>query len=119
MSDNTGFCDLHEAAAWAYRQGLMDVQPFDVIKRLATELARASRQDYVEDENGEIVRETMRDSDAITLYKTMRETLVYLTHLDTEDSENIMLSKLSDQCEENSQHFSFYNISERRGVNRA
>lgn len=33
----------------------------------------------VEDENGEIVRETMRDSDAITLYKTMRETLVYLT----------------------------------------
>ena len=51
----------------------------------------------MEDENGEIVRETMRDSDAITLYKTMRETLVYLTHLNYDDTENIMLEKLQYQ----------------------
>jgi exportin-1 len=51
----------------------------------------------VEDENGEIVRETMKDSDAITLYKSMRETLVYLTHLDYEDTQNIMLEKLAAQ----------------------
>jgi exportin-1 len=51
----------------------------------------------VEDENGEIVRETMKDSDAITLYKSMRETLIFLTHLDYEDTQNIMLEKLAAQ----------------------
>ncbi|KAJ1632956.1 hypothetical protein T492DRAFT_867591 [Pavlovales sp. CCMP2436] len=40
----------------------------------------------IEDENGEIIREPMKDSDAITLYKTMRETLVYLTHLNVDDT---------------------------------
>eukprot|EP00188_Purpureofilum_apyrenoidigerum_P000812 Plantae.Rhodophyta-Purpureofilum_apyrenoidigerum.ctg14017.p1 GENE.Plantae.Rhodophyta-Purpureofilum_apyrenoidigerum.ctg14017~~Plantae.Rhodophyta-Purpureofilum_apyrenoidigerum.ctg14017.p1 ORF type:complete len:1087 (-),score=225.16 Plantae.Rhodophyta-Purpureofilum_apyrenoidigerum.ctg14017:29-3289(-) len=53
----------------------------------------------VEDENGEIVRETIKDSDSIALYKTMRETLVYLTHLNIEDTENIMLEKLSMQLD--------------------
>jgi exportin-1 len=36
----------------------------------------------VEDENGQIVRETLKDSDSITLYKNMRECLIILTHLD-------------------------------------
>eukprot|EP01114_Cavostelium_apophysatum_P018091 TRINITY_DN5522_c0_g1_i1.p1 TRINITY_DN5522_c0_g1~~TRINITY_DN5522_c0_g1_i1.p1 ORF type:complete len:1069 (+),score=345.41 TRINITY_DN5522_c0_g1_i1:320-3526(+) len=53
----------------------------------------------VEDENGEIVRETMKDSDAITLYKSMRETLVFLTHLDYEDTQVIMLEKLAKQVD--------------------
>eukprot|EP01114_Cavostelium_apophysatum_P018509 TRINITY_DN573_c0_g1_i3.p1 TRINITY_DN573_c0_g1~~TRINITY_DN573_c0_g1_i3.p1 ORF type:complete len:800 (-),score=222.53 TRINITY_DN573_c0_g1_i3:116-2515(-) len=53
----------------------------------------------VEDENGEIVRETMKDSDAITLYKSMRETLVFLTHLDYEDTQFIMLDKLAKQVD--------------------
>lgn len=48
--------DLRDAASWAHRNGLMDLQPVDVIKRLAKELASASRQDYIEDENGEPVR---------------------------------------------------------------
>lgn len=30
----------------------------------------------VEDENGNIVRETMKDNDVLAQYKTMRETLV-------------------------------------------
>lgn len=51
----------------------------------------------VEDENGDIVRETTRDTDTIAQYKLMRETLVYLTHLDSTDTENIMLTKLSAQ----------------------
>jgi CRM1 / Exportin repeat 2 len=51
----------------------------------------------VEDENGEIVRETTRDTEAIAQYKTMRETLVYLTHLHYEDTESIMLDKLAMQ----------------------
>ncbi len=51
----------------------------------------------VEDENGEIIREIMKDSDAIILYKSMRETLIYLTNLDHEDTQNIMLEKLANQ----------------------
>jgi exportin-1 len=38
------------------------------------------------DESGEVVRETTKDTDAIALYKVMRDTLVYLTHLDPEDT---------------------------------
>jgi exportin-1 len=53
----------------------------------------------VEDENGDIVRETTKDTDVIAQYKTMRDSLVYLTHLNCEDTESIMLTKLSEQVE--------------------
>jgi len=53
----------------------------------------------VEDENGDIVRETTKDTDVIAQYKTMRDTLVYLTHLNCEDTEAIMLNKLTEQVE--------------------
>ncbi len=51
----------------------------------------------VENDEGEIVREFMKDCDTITLYKSMRECLVYLTHLDVQDSEIIMSNKLTKQ----------------------
>ncbi|XP_057472129.1 protein EXPORTIN 1A-like isoform X2 [Actinidia eriantha] len=51
----------------------------------------------VEDENGNIVRETMKDNDVLVQYKQMRETLIYLSHLDHEDTEKQMLKKLSKQ----------------------
>ena len=51
----------------------------------------------VENDEGEIVREFMKESDTIVLYKSMREVLVYLTHLDVGDSETIMTDKLSKQ----------------------
>ena len=38
-----------------------------------------------------------QDTDSINLYKTMRETLVYLTHLDHKDTEQIMTQKLARQ----------------------
>jgi exportin-1 len=53
----------------------------------------------VEDENGDIVRETTKDTDVIAQYKTMRDTLVYLTHLNCEDTESIMLGKLTEQVD--------------------
>jgi len=53
----------------------------------------------VEDENGDIVRETTKDTDVIAQYKTMRDTLVYLTHLSSEDTESIMLAKLTEQVD--------------------
>lgn len=63
----------------------------------------------VEDENGEIVRETMKDTDAITLYKSMRETLIFLTHLDYEDTQNIMLEKLAAQVD--GSEWSWHNLN--------
>ncbi|KAE8673729.1 Protein EXPORTIN 1A [Hibiscus syriacus] len=51
----------------------------------------------VEDENGNIVRETLKDNDVLVQYKIMRETLIYLSHLDHEDTEKQMLRKLSKQ----------------------
>ncbi|KAH8918944.1 hypothetical protein BT69DRAFT_1353506 [Atractiella rhizophila] len=48
----------------------------------------------VENDEGEVVREFLKEVDTIVLYKQMREALVYLTHLDTMDTENIMTEKL-------------------------
>ena len=36
----------------------------------------------MENDEGEVVREFMKETDTIVLYKQMREVLVYLTHLD-------------------------------------
>jgi len=66
---------------------------------MISRMAKPEEVLIVEDENGEIIREPMKDSDAITLYKTMRETLVYLTHLNVDDTENIMLEKLAMQVD--------------------
>jgi len=51
----------------------------------------------VENDEGEIVREFVKESDTITLYKSMREVLVYLTHLDMMDTKEIMSEKLQKQ----------------------
>ncbi|KAJ1966544.1 Karyopherin transporter, partial [Dispira parvispora] len=53
----------------------------------------------VENDEGEIVREFVKETDTITLYKSMRECLVYLTHLDPVDTEHIMNDKLSKQMD--------------------
>ncbi|KAB8606234.1 hypothetical protein FH972_025864 [Carpinus fangiana] len=53
----------------------------------------------VENDEGEIVREFVKESDTIQLYKTTRECLVYLTHLDVVDTEQIMSEKLAHQVD--------------------
>ncbi|EEY17283.1 exportin-1 [Verticillium alfalfae VaMs.102] len=53
----------------------------------------------VENDEGEIVREFVKESDTVQLYKTIRECLVYLTHLDVTDTENIMTEKLARQVD--------------------
>lgn len=58
---------------------------------------------------GNIVREPMKDTEAITLYKNMRETLVYLTNLDTNDTLDLMLMKLTKQM--NGTEYSFRNLN--------
>lgn len=61
---------------------------------MISKMAKPEEVIVVEDENGNIVRETMKDTDVLARYKTMHETLVYLSHLDHEDTENQMLEKL-------------------------
>ncbi len=61
-------------------------------------MAKPEEVVIVEDSCGNIVRETMKDTDAITLYKNMREVLVYLTNLHTDDTLDLMIMKLSKQA---------------------
>ncbi|KAF9028128.1 hypothetical protein BDZ89DRAFT_1160419 [Hymenopellis radicata] len=53
----------------------------------------------VENDEGEIVREHLKEIDTIVLYKSMRELLIYLTHLDVVDTEAILTSKLAKQVD--------------------
>ncbi|KAI8913065.1 CRM1 C terminal-domain-containing protein [Powellomyces hirtus] len=53
----------------------------------------------VENDEGDVVREVLKESDTIVLYKSMRETLVYCTHLDVADMERIMSAKLKAQVD--------------------
>jgi exportin-1 len=53
----------------------------------------------VENDEGEIVREVLKEGETIVIYKQMRELLVYLTHLDVGDTESILTEKLSKQID--------------------
>lgn len=64
---------------------------------MISRMAKPEEVLIVEDENGNIVRETMKDNDVLVQYKIMRETLIYLSHLDHDDTEKQMLKKLSKQ----------------------
>lgn len=70
---------------------------------MISKMAKPEEVLIVEDENGQIVRELMKDTDSIVLYKNMRECLIYLTHLDPADAQETMLLKLSKQVD-NSEH---------------
>jgi hypothetical protein len=48
--------DMRMVAAWAINNGLWEPQPEDKVKRLARDLSRAARQDYVPDDDGLPVR---------------------------------------------------------------
>ena len=63
-------------------------------------MARPEEVLVVENDEGEIVREFVKESDTIQLYKSMREVLVYLTHLNVVDTEQIMIEKLARQIDE-------------------
>eukprot|EP01132_Coremiostelium_polycephalum_P005640 gene5640-7020_t len=58
-------------------------------------MAKPEEVIVVEDENGNIIRETTKDTDSLTLYEVMRETLIFLTNLDAENTQQIMIQKLN------------------------
>jgi exportin-1 len=68
-------------------------------KVMIEKMVRPEEVLIVENDEGEIVREFVKESDTIQLYKTTRECLVYLTHLDVVDTENIMTDKLARQVD--------------------
>ena len=66
---------------------------------MISKMAKPEEIIIVEDDCGNIVREKMQDTDAIAVYRTMREALVYLTNLDTQDTQDHMLFKLQKQVD--------------------
>jgi len=76
---------------------------------MISKMAKPEEVLVVENDQGEVVREFMKDTDSINLYKNMRETLVYLTHLDYTDTERIMTEKLANQV--NGNEWSWKNLN--------
>jgi exportin-1 len=48
----------------------------------------------VENEDGEVVKEHLKDVEVVALHKTVRETLVFLTHLNQQQTEDAIIEKL-------------------------
>merc|ERR1719293_276972 len=65
----------------------------EVRKVLISKMAKPPEVTIKENEEGHIVRAEEEDTDEIALYKMMREALIYLTHLNTEDMESIILRR--------------------------
>eukprot|EP00118_Oscarella_pearsei_P024873 m.306992 g.306992 ORF g.306992 m.306992 type:complete len:1067 (+) comp41797_c0_seq1:376-3576(+) len=76
---------------------------------MISRMAKPEEVLIVENDQGEVVREFMKDTDAINMYKNMRETLVYLTHLDYSDTERIMTEKMQNQV--NGSEWSWKNLN--------
>ncbi|KAK7031943.1 importin N-terminal domain-containing protein [Favolaschia claudopus] len=66
---------------------------------MISRMAKPEEVLIVEDDSGSIVREFLKESDTVVLYKSMRVVLVYLTHLDVSDMEAILTDKLAKQVD--------------------
>jgi len=80
----------------------------DVSLVLISKMAKPPEVTIKENEEGHIVRAEEEDTDEIALYKMMREALIYLTHLNPENMESVMLQRLTQECltEGTSEHWS-------------
>ncbi|KAI6238235.1 Exportin-1 [Aphelenchoides fujianensis] len=76
---------------------------------MISRMAKPEEVIVVVNDNNEAVRELVKDTDSIVLYKTMRETLVFLTHLDYRDTEMKMIEKLQNQV--NGSEWSWKNLN--------
>eukprot|EP00928_Gymnodinium_smaydae_P005220 TRINITY_DN11793_c0_g1_i1.p1 TRINITY_DN11793_c0_g1~~TRINITY_DN11793_c0_g1_i1.p1 ORF type:complete len:1119 (-),score=265.17 TRINITY_DN11793_c0_g1_i1:143-3499(-) len=91
------------AAAQAVAESTAKLQRYqpiltEVSNVLISKMAKPPEVTIKENEEGHIVRAEEEDTDEIALYKMMREALIYLTHLNTEDMQNIMLRRLTQEC---------------------
>ncbi len=53
----------------------------------------------IKEEDGHIVRETLQDSEVSALYVVVKATLVFMTHIDPEDTQTMMFDMLSKQMD--------------------
>ena len=79
------------------RKGLYAATLSQLRLLMTCRMAKPEEVIVVEDENGNIVKETMKDNAVLTLYKIMKETLTFLSHLDHDDTERQMVEKLAAQ----------------------
>eukprot|EP01065_Artemidia_motanka_P048696 TRINITY_DN78_c7_g1_i1.p1 TRINITY_DN78_c7_g1~~TRINITY_DN78_c7_g1_i1.p1 ORF type:complete len:1102 (+),score=385.16 TRINITY_DN78_c7_g1_i1:272-3577(+) len=85
---------------WKHPRQTLHQAVFSLVRQvLVKKMARPEEVIVFEDENGEMVKERMKDVDALALYEMMREALVFLTHIDSEDTEQIMLERLGTQVD--------------------
>lgn len=91
------------------RRGLYKSHLSELRNVMISRMAKPEEVLVVENDQGEVIRELVKDTDSITLYRNMRETLVYLTHLDNRDTEIKMTSKLQTQV--NGCDFSWKNLN--------
>lgn len=86
----------------------------DILKEvrviLISNMAKPEEFLIVEDDKGNLIREKMKNTEQLDLYKVMKETLVYLSHLDIQNTQDIMLESLQTQVE-NADNFSKRNCS--------
>eukprot|EP00271_Cylindrocystis_brebissonii_P003986 TRINITY_DN15300_c0_g1_i1.p1 TRINITY_DN15300_c0_g1~~TRINITY_DN15300_c0_g1_i1.p1 ORF type:complete len:1098 (+),score=241.20 TRINITY_DN15300_c0_g1_i1:845-4138(+) len=100
---------LPGTGAQSQRRALYSLPMSKLRLLMISRMAKPEEVLIVEDENGNIVRETMKDNDVLVQYKIMRETLIYLSHLDHEDTEQQMLKKLTKQL--NGEEWSWNNLN--------
>lgn len=102
---------FHESSSGAagYPQLMLGAQPtprrlfyapyLEDLRQVMVERMAKPEEVLVVEVDGEVIREKITDTDGIEQYKQMRETLVYLTHLDYENTEMIMREKLTRQVD--------------------
>lgn len=98
-----GFGSLANGGGREQNTNLRKHKYSEVLSNLRTvmieKMVRPEEVLIVENDEGEIVREFVKESDTIQLYKSTRECLVFLTHLDVFDTEQIMSDKLARQVD--------------------
>lgn len=111
QSIGAGGARAPESLVDARQQRLAGYAPIlSALRRVVIEhMVRPEEVLISENEDGEIVRVVYKESDTITLYKSLRDVLVYLTHLDVADTRDIMLEKLDRQVDDS--EWSWHNMN--------
>ena len=66
---------------------------------LISRMAKPEEVLIIVDDNGDVCRETTKDTENLALYKMMKQCLVNVTGLDTDDTTKVMLMKLTSQVD--------------------
>ncbi|CAD7927017.1 unnamed protein product [Amoebophrya sp. A25] len=75
-----------------------------VREMLITRMVKPPEVTIKENEEGHFVRQVEEDTDELALYKLMKGILVYLTHLNPENMDQLMLAKLTQETQLAMQH---------------